>query len=401
MKARISDGQINIYTELPSQFSGVTGNYIGGFHLSSSVILEQEGFFDVVDVPFNNVMEVLSPIYLDEERRIFTYKIEPKPDLPTLEQAKIDKIAELKKNAREKFNETDWYYVRELRMKSMGKNKNVPIEVIQDNEYFYGVLDEKEAEINSITDLESVLRFNAVIDKKEDKKEVLELQEKILDEVKIESPLTPEQLLRNAKGIEQALNPADYVDYSAVTAALALAELIDEEKTTKANAINEAIRNLVSINATVNLSEYTVALLAVKAEDYTTGSWDEYQLSVNENIVTEANTQQEVDIATYNIKNAQKRLVVLEKNSTTPAPEGTSPTPSSNTTPTPEPVVEATPAPQTTETLPVPEPVPTQEPVVTPEPAPVTESVSAPTEEAVSQTEAVAEKAPTTPLASA
>lgn len=400
VKARISEGEIKIYNEIPSQFRGVTGNYIGGFHLVSEDILKEEGFFDVVDVLFDRFLEVLSPLYFDEEKKVFTYKIEQRTDLPTIEQAKIDKISELKKNAREKFNETDWYYVRELRMKSMGKNKNVPFEVIQENEYLYGILDEKEAAINSMVDIASVLKFNAVIDKKEDKKEILP-EKQIVEKESIPSELTPSQLLENAKNIERALRSSDYVDYSTVTAALALAESTDEEKTIKANAINDAIRNLVSLKSETDLSAYDVALLSVKEGDYTTESWNEYKLSLEENIVTEANTQQEVDIATNNIKNAQKRLVVLGKDSAVSSPEGTTQTPSSNTTPASEPVVETTPAPQATETLPTPEPPQSSEPVVTPEPAPASEPSTAPAEEPATQPETVAEKAPTAPPTSA
>ena len=169
IKARYTDGEIKIYNELPSKFFGTTGNYVGGFHLADVETQEQEGFFEVVEPDYNHVLEVLSPIYFDEEKKIFTYKVETKPDLPTLEQAKMDKISELKKMGREKFNETDWYYVRELRMKSMNKIKSVPQEVIDDNEYFYKILDEKEAKINALDNLEDVLSFNAVIDNKKEK----------------------------------------------------------------------------------------------------------------------------------------------------------------------------------------------------------------------------------------
>jgi len=53
--------------------------------------------------------------------------------------------------------------------------------------------------------------------------------------------------LQTAKDAEALLTAADYVDYSAVTAALALAETNDAEKITKTVAINDAIAGLVTV----------------------------------------------------------------------------------------------------------------------------------------------------------
>lgn len=297
-KARKEDnGQIIIYNELPSRFRGVTGNYVGGFHLSDVSILEQEGFFDVILPNYNHVLEVLSPIYFDEVKKIFTYKVEPNPTLPTIAQAKIDKIAELKKKTREKLNETDWYYVRELRLKGTGKIKEVPQNIIKQNNDLYDITDAKEMEINALTDLESILTFDVSV---------------VKAPVMVETPMMPEVVKDNL--------PSTGVD----------------------------------------LSTYTVALLAVKEGDYTADSWATYQSVLSLNKVTEANTQEEINIAVDNIKKAQNSLTLLPKDSTTLAPDS-----SLGSVPTTSPS-SASPAPvQAVETIPV---TPSSSPVITPAP---------------------------------
>lgn len=196
MKARIEDGQVKIYGELPSKFLGVTGNYAGGFHLVDVDTQQQEGFFDIEEPTYNKILEVLSPIYFDEEKKVFTYKVEPKPGLPTLEQAKKNKIQELKMKARDKFSETDWYYTRSLRMKELGLEKEIPLEIIEQSERIYALLDKKEAEINNIStgddlaDLEAVLTYDTSVN---DPKVISpeELLEKD-PEAKAETPAEPE-----------------------------------------------------------------------------------------------------------------------------------------------------------------------------------------------------------------
>lgn len=324
MKARKEDGgQIIIYNELPSKFRGVTGNYIGGFHLSDVATLEQEGFFDVLTPSYNHVLEVLSPIYFDEEKKVFTYKVEPNPTLPTIEQAKINKITELKKQTREKLNETDWYYIRELRLKGTGKIKEVPQHIIKQNDDLYDITDKKEAEINALTDLEAILTFDTSV---------------VKVPAMIETPIIPE--------VAKDVLPSTEVD----------------------------------------LSAYTVALLAVKEGDYTTDSWATYQSVLSANIVTEANTQAEVDVAVDNIKKAQNSLTLLSTDSTststpdTSSTDGVSTTSQSSAIPTPESSPSPAPVAIETSTPSNPDPAPSspQTPITNPAPAPITDPTSTP-----------------------
>jgi hypothetical protein len=182
------DGNIKIYGTLPSKFRGATGNYAGGFHLMDEDIIKQEGFYDLVIPEYNHFTEMLGQIYFDEQEEVFTYEVYPKPDLPSIEEAKENKVEELKKLAKNKFNETDWYFIRELHYQKNQKEKkikSVPTEVIEEREWIYAVVEYKEAEINLLPDLESVLAYevNLEIDMSEIEKPIEEvLSEEIIEE---------------------------------------------------------------------------------------------------------------------------------------------------------------------------------------------------------------------------
>ncbi|MCK9293384.1 fibronectin type III domain-containing protein, partial [archaeon] len=75
--------------------------------------------------------------------------------------------------------------------------------------------------------------------------------------------------------------------------------------------INDGISNIVSATPIPDLTAYTAALAAVVEEDYTSVTWTEYQTIVAENVVTDQNTQAEVDTATSNITTAQGDLVEI------------------------------------------------------------------------------------------
>ena len=77
--------------------------------------------------------------------------------------------------------------------------------------------------------------------------------------------------------------------------------------------INTALKNILEaqkkLQWKVNLTEYQAALDAVREEDYTAESWIAYQSVVSSYIMTENNTQPEVDEAVKKIDEAQKKMV--------------------------------------------------------------------------------------------
>jgi hypothetical protein len=77
------------------------------------------------------------------------------------------------------------------------------------------------------------------------------------------------------------------------------------------SALNSAITAYnLAIVPNSNIDAYNFALSAVKETDYTSASWALYQTVVLVNVVTDKNTQTEVDTATTNITNAQHNLVL-------------------------------------------------------------------------------------------
>ena len=80
-----------------------------------------------------------------------------------------------------------------------------------------------------------------------------------------------------------------------------------------AGTVGEGLRlegiRIMLVQADENLEAYYSALAAVNEYDYTKESWAEYQDVVNENIVDESNTVDEIKAATKNIRAAQGSLV--------------------------------------------------------------------------------------------
>lgn len=77
-------------------------------------------------------------------------------------------------------------------------------------------------------------------------------------------------------------------------------------------SVNIAKDNIIVAQASLvhvaNLNAYNEALGAVNQADYTDASWTAYQTIVDDNVVTNQNTQSEVDLATENITAAQDDL---------------------------------------------------------------------------------------------
>lgn len=93
-------------------------------------------------------------------------------------------------------------------------------------------------------------------------------------------------------------------------------QVLDENEMTQDNSqaeINRATANIIAaqkkLQIKVNLTAYLNALESVREADYTAASWIQYQQVLANNVVTENNTQVEVDAATEKIINAQKKMV--------------------------------------------------------------------------------------------
>lgn len=107
--------------------------------------------------------------------------------------------------------------------------------------------------------------------------------------------------------VTQDMVKSGWTEYQAVVAANVV---------TSANTQAEVdLATLTIVNAQkqlvlyADLTAYNAALAAATEENYTTATWMPYELIVQENVVTKNNTQAEVDEATANILAAQKNLL--------------------------------------------------------------------------------------------
>ncbi|KNZ43093.1 hypothetical protein [Acetobacterium bakii] len=120
---------------------------------------------------------------------------------------------------------------------------------------------------------------------------------------------------RNLTAYKAALAAVNEVDYTPATWAVYEAVLsqnaVDLNNTE--DQIVTATKNIVeaqkSLQRKVNLTAYNKTLAAVRNADYSASSWGAYQKLLTTTVVSEDNTQTEVNAATKNIDEAQKRMV--------------------------------------------------------------------------------------------
>jgi uncharacterized protein YjdB len=120
---------------------------------------------------------------------------------------------------------------------------------------------------------------------------------------------------KNLTAYNAALAAVKEAEYTPDTWAV-YQEVVDENVMTKQNTqaeISTATNNILEaqkkLQHKVNLTEYRATLEAVRQEDYTAQSWAVYQNTLMANIMTENNTQTEVDAAIKKIDEAQKKMV--------------------------------------------------------------------------------------------
>ena len=152
MKARIVNGKIQI--GVPKIFNGITGTYPGGFDKQPDEILQKEGFYDVVKPEYDPFTQKLGEIYFDKESEVFTYPVEKRTDLPTLEDAKAEKVQELKMVVRELYQSIQWY----IEMNRIENNtiSKTTIEKIKQIKLKY---EDVQSQITSLTTVVDVIKY--------------------------------------------------------------------------------------------------------------------------------------------------------------------------------------------------------------------------------------------------
>lgn len=65
------NGKIRVYNELPHYWDGVK-SYVGDFASSPVEVLEEEGFFPIVDPQIDEETEELGDLYLEDNKYYYT-----------------------------------------------------------------------------------------------------------------------------------------------------------------------------------------------------------------------------------------------------------------------------------------------------------------------------------------
>ena len=157
MKARLENGVIKTYSQIPNKFEYTTDKGVftvagGGRNLDAET-LALAGFKDVVIPTFDSRVQELSDIKLDGD--VYTYDVIEKPIKETLAELKSDKISQLKSIAGNRLSITDWYIVR-----NADTGAEIPQSIKDERAALRTQSDSIEAEINALTTKKSVVLFD-------------------------------------------------------------------------------------------------------------------------------------------------------------------------------------------------------------------------------------------------
>ena len=154
MRANNINGEIKIFNKLPSTWNGKK-HYMGGFASSPVEVLEEEGFFEVVDPQYDPAIEELGELYLEDNK--YYYEVIQKTWSETLDELKENKINNLQYFTNSELAKTDWYYIRKL-----DRNIEVPQEVEDQRAIILNNHNDHETAINSLTKKADVVKYEFI-----------------------------------------------------------------------------------------------------------------------------------------------------------------------------------------------------------------------------------------------
>lgn len=120
--------------------------------------LKAKGVFDIIDPIYNPLIQSLGDLSFNGTA--FEYVIIDKTFSETIQELKINKIAELKRLFNAKLNELQWYWDRAVRTNG---TKPVPQSIVDQDTALRTQCDSIEAEINSLNKKVDVVKFELPI----------------------------------------------------------------------------------------------------------------------------------------------------------------------------------------------------------------------------------------------
>ena len=151
MRANNINGEIKIFNTLPSTWNGKK-HYMGGFASSPVEVLEEEGFYEVVDPQYDPAIEELGELYLENNK--YYYTVIQKTWSESLAELKQNKINYLQEHTNSLLMTTDWYYIRKL-----DRNIDVPQEVEDQRAIILNNHNDHETAINELTKKADVVKY--------------------------------------------------------------------------------------------------------------------------------------------------------------------------------------------------------------------------------------------------
>jgi hypothetical protein len=115
-------------------------------------VLEEEGFYEVVDPQYDPAIEELGELYLEDNK--YYYTVIQKKWSQTLAELKENKINNLQHYTNSELAKTDWYYIRKL-----DRNIDVPQEVEDKRAIILNNHNDHETAINALTKKADVVKY--------------------------------------------------------------------------------------------------------------------------------------------------------------------------------------------------------------------------------------------------
>jgi len=174
MKARVKNGQVQVYKTLPSTYTKSDGSVILNFRKASTEVLESAGFYDVVKPSYDPQTQTKGGLYFDESNSVVTYDVtdidfsqefdvigedgEPtgeKEKRYKIADIKASKISEIKSKAGKMLEPTDWQIIRKAE-----RDIAISSDVATERAGILTEADRLEAEVNAKKSYKTALQYN-------------------------------------------------------------------------------------------------------------------------------------------------------------------------------------------------------------------------------------------------
>lgn len=156
MKHLIKNNEI-MQSGIPSTFTRENGEGFWGGYETRTDIHYLDGWRDELIPPYDPIIQRLGKAFYDTTLDMVTWPVKARNDLPMFEEAKIKRIKEVKRTAKDLLSETDFYAIRKAET-----GKAIPPEVIAERQSIRAKSDALELAINALLTVKDILTFEIV-----------------------------------------------------------------------------------------------------------------------------------------------------------------------------------------------------------------------------------------------